>query len=148
VSAALALEEKAKLLELYAERTQLLIDWEQNLRKRLGKEKLPTSLVLSESIITSKNLNLSTEDDFKRFDFVQNQVSQAISLYLASEAARSVKPSNLEKIEEGINRTRLTYHVLAFEAINLNRQFRFNETPPLVFAAEQMLLDRGLFLKK
>ncbi len=135
---------KTEIETLYKQRVELLESWEKATQK-LDRAELPKSLRLSDTVRGAKDLKLESESDVIHFDFVQNQVSQTISEYLQSELAKKTKPKGLEKLEETINFQRRAYHVSAFEMEELQKQYRLKSPKPLIFPAERMLKERGLY---
>jgi hypothetical protein len=134
-----------EVVDLYSQRTQYLLDWQAAVEKSTGAKNFPKELEISEALRKSTDLKVSSTDEAARFDFVQNQISQLLGVYLQSKPAQKVKPPGLEKIEEAINRKRHAYHVTAFEAEQVQKDYRLNHPAPLIFAPEKILKEKGLF---
>jgi hypothetical protein len=133
--------DRGEIVDLYRQRAELLESWE----KAVAKGEIPKALRLSDTVRNAKNLKLDSDADAAHFDFVQNQVSQAIGEYLQSDIGKKTKPKNLEKLEESINFRRRDYHRSAFEIASLQTKYHLNSPRPLIFPAERMLKDHGLF---
>jgi hypothetical protein len=134
---------KTEIVDLYRQRVELLETWEKAAQK--AEHTLPDNLKLTSTVHNAKTLKLDSENDITHFDFVQNQVSQAIGEYLQSDIGQKTKPKGLEKLEESINFERRAYHVAVFEVESLRSKYRLKSPRPLIFPAERMLKDRGLF---
>ena len=135
---------KSEIQSLYKQRVELLESWEKATLK-IDRAELPKALRLSDTVRGAKDLKLESESDVIHYDFVQNQVSQAIGEYLQSEIAKKTKPKGLEKLEETINFQRRAYHVSAFEIEDLQKKFHLKSPKPIIFPAERMLKERGLY---
>jgi hypothetical protein len=133
---------KAEMLEAYKARIASLENWQEALNKS-SKKPIP-ELQLTEDIKQAKDLKLETQKDADRFDFVQNQISEKITLYIQKDPV-STNVREMQKIEENINRKRKEYHKTAFQIQDLNHRYRLKDVRPVVFAAEQTLKDKDLF---
>lgn len=132
--------DKAKnaLLKDYQDRLTALVDWQTALAK--DPKKYSPALVLNENIKRSGDLKFDTPEEAERFDFVQNQVSEMITKYIAKDPGSS-HMRDVQKIEEKLNRDRREYHKVAFEITDRNKQYRLHEVNPVIFSAERVLRE-------
>lgn len=116
-------QELARLVELYAQRTQLYSSWREQIKLKAAKEKIPMEEISEVLLTETLKANLVSKQDLDRFDQTQNLVSAALGHWLANPAALKLKPQGLEKIEESINRSRARYHELATEAMEIQKKY-------------------------
>jgi len=119
---------KSELMKLYEERHQLTLDWSKS-----AGEEAPANI----KVPFSGTLN--SETDFAAYDLFQTNITQQLSYLLNSPKAMKVKPSNLEKLEESINRTRSHYHEYSFEENDLISKYGVKQPPAPVFPAEKSM---------